>query len=70
MALFVLTKNYMEARRIHKINNKEETESSNTKLCNTCLKEEDGIIHKMMECPLIKYINDVITNAVERVLRG
>ena len=67
-ALYVITKNYLEARRIHKINNKDEIESSYTKLCNTCLEEEDGILHKMMECPPIRYINDVITNSAERVL--
>ena len=58
----------MEARRINKINNEKETESSYTKLCNICLEEEDEIINEMMECPPNKYINDVKTNTAERVL--
>jgi hypothetical protein len=57
-----------QARILNKINNTEETESSYTKLCSTCLEEEDEIIEKMTECHLIKYLNDVITNEAERVL--
>ena len=64
-ALFTMTNNYIEEKIIHKINdlaNDENTEY--IKLCTTCLQEEDGIIHKMSECPPVNYINQTISDAV------
>ena len=59
----------IEPRILHKLNDVyNKTETSYTRLCNTCLKEEDGIIHKLTQCPPIRYLNDIITNSAERVL--
>ena len=59
----------MAPRILQKLNDiRNKTETSYTKLCNTCLEEEDGIIHKLTECPPIRKLNDVKTNSTERVI--
>ena len=64
-ALFTMTKNFMEERILKKLENlRNETDEPYVKLCNTCLQEEDGIVHKMIECPPVRYINKTIAKAV------
>ena len=38
-------------------------ENTYIKICSTCLMEEDGIIHKLLECAPILYVNEVICKA-------
>ena len=67
-ALYSITKNFMEPRILHKLNDIwNKTETNYTTLCNTCLKEEDCIMHKLFKCPPIRYLNDDITNSTERL---
>jgi hypothetical protein len=64
-ALFTMTKNFMEERILKKLENiRNVTNEPYIKLCNTCLQEEDGIVHKMIECPPVCYINNTIAKAV------
>ena len=35
------------------------------KLCRVCLEEEDSILHRMYECPPVKYMADVVTHALQ-----
>ena len=43
-----------------------ETDTEYIKLCTTGLQEEDGIMHKMIECPPVNYINRTICDAVSQ----
>ena len=68
-SLFTMTNNYIEEKIIHKINNVANDENTEyIKLCTTCLQEEDGIIHKMSECPPVKYINQTICETVSQFI--
>ena len=60
-------KNYKDARILHKINDIRNNESNTyKKICSTCLLEEDSIIHKLIECAPILYINETICKAVTK----
>ena len=64
-SLFIIMKNYTDERILHKINDiRNNEETTYQKFCNTCLLEEDGIIHKLIECAPILYINETICKAV------
>ena len=50
MALLTFTKNFIDSRIVHKINNmKNKTETTYVKMCTTCLQQENGITHKLIE---------------------
>ena len=66
-SLFIIMKNYKEERILHKINDIRNNESNTyQKICSTCLLKEDGIIHKLIECAPVCYINETICKAVTK----
>ena len=63
-SLFIIMKNYKEESILHIINDIRNNESNiYQKICSTCLLEEDGIIHKLIECAPVFYINETVCKA-------
>ena len=66
-SLFIIMRNYIDESILHKINDIRNNETTTyQKICSTCLLEEDGITHKLIECSPILYTNETICKAVTR----